>query len=223
MQTQEAYTSIDGPLMPVSSRLPPPKVATDCLSEHSANFSDKSEATVMALTPGQRGRTTDDIEVDPLGSRVPVPISDARDDQVESDRELAEAIAATESSFSVGATTQRATPVGDAFVTSNGGDTFRGLRDEPLPVQVSRMHTLAEALRATANTADELRSLLASPGVVDLAAAGRPRAVRKCVAFVNDLLQTAGDDELPANPTGERDAALCGWPVRSYNECAPAT
>lgn len=200
----------------VSSRLPPKTITRPPDDE---SQSESSETSVIPhSTFGGRGSTTDDIQVVPPATSndvVPPDISDLDDDHIAQDRELAEAIAAIDAA-SV-STTARA-PIGDAFVLTNGGESNNSKTRQPSAVKIAQLETLAAALAGTADTASELRRLLASSGAVGIASAARQDAVRKCVAFVNDILQSAHQDELPMTPDGQRDTALCGFPVRSYNE-----
>lgn len=137
----------------------------------------------------------------------------ADEDQIDADRNLAEAIAATDPPASA-----RKTSRGDGFIIAAGGGGSSGPTISPA-VRATRLIELAEQLAAgCVCTAADLRHVLTSGSTAEFASAARPRAVRKCVAFVNELLQSAAQAGLPVVDEPGGDTALCGWPVKSYNE-----
>ena len=215
-------------------------------SEFSSASDEHSATSVLDLTLVQQmhrgARVTDDLtpiySPQAAGAQSALPLDEqvesdremaealgkqltmAHEEQIEADRSLAEAIDATENPVMELALAGQPETVGDGFVIASGG----GGGSETLEpaVRASRLSALAEHLAAAgcACTAADMRQLLTS--TVELAAAARPRAVRKCVAFVNDLLQSAVDAHLPCVDQPGGDTALCGWPIRSYNEWGTA-
>jgi hypothetical protein len=103
---------------------------------------------------------------------------------------------------------------GDSFVLNEGGGGPQR-STQALALDRARLTSLGECLVA-ADTAAAMRCALARPGPIDLAAAPRASAVRKCITFVNGLLASAETASLPMSPRD--DEVLCGWPVRSFNE-----